>query len=70
MLRRRTCLDWFPSQDEEGFRSLGEESGEFVDKNLLNLVCLLDFNADADAVDAWLNEDFLVVIPGHCQWIQ
>jgi hypothetical protein len=36
MLRRRTCLDWFPSQDEEGFRSLGEESGEFVDKNLLN----------------------------------
>ena len=37
---------------------------------MLNFIGLLDFDADADAVDTGLNEDFLMVVSGHCQWIQ
>ena len=37
---------------------------------MLNLVCLLDLNADPDTVDAWLNKDSLVLIPGNGQGIQ
>ena len=41
-----------------------------MDKNVLDFVGLLDFDADPDAVDTWLNEDFLVIVPGHCQRVQ
>jgi hypothetical protein len=34
-------------------------------QNMLNLVCLLDLDADPDTVDAWLNKDSLVLIPGN-----
>lgn len=37
---------------------------------MLNFVGLLDFDTDADAVDTRLNEDFLMVVPGHRQWVQ
>jgi hypothetical protein len=30
---------------------------------MLNLVCLLDLDADPDTVDAWLNQDPLILIP-------
>lgn len=30
---------------------------------MLNLVCLLDLDADADAVNAWLNQDPLILVP-------
>jgi hypothetical protein len=41
-----------------------------MDKDILDLVCLLDLDADADAVDARLNEDLLVLISGDGQRIQ
>lgn len=40
-----------------------------MNKNVLDFVGLLDFDADADAVDTWLDENFLMVVPGHRQWI-
>jgi hypothetical protein len=39
-------------------------------QNMLNLVCLLDLDADPNAVDAWLNKDSLILIPGNGQGIQ
>jgi len=39
-------------------------------QNMLNLIGLLNFDADSDAVDAWLNEDFLVVVPRYGQRVQ
>lgn len=36
-----------------------------MDEDVLNLVCLLDLDADADAVDARLDQDSLVLVPGN-----
>lgn len=44
-----------------------EEAGELVDENVLNLVCLLDLDADADRVDARLDEDALVFVARNRQ---
>jgi hypothetical protein len=30
---------------------------------MLNLVCLLDLDADPDTVNAWLNQDALILVP-------
>ena len=65
MSRSLTDLYWLPSQYEESLSSLREEPGELMDEDMLNLVCLLDLNADTGAVDAWLNEDTLVLVPRH-----
>jgi hypothetical protein len=37
---------------------------------MLNLVSLLYPYADTDTVDAWLNEDFLVLVACNSQWVQ
>ena len=55
-------LHWLPAQDEERLSTLRQESCKLVDQDVLNLVCLLDLDADADTVDAGLNEDSLVLI--------
>jgi hypothetical protein len=67
---QQTYLDRFPPENEKSFGSLGEESCEFVDKNVLDFVGLLDFDAYADAVDTRLNKDLLMLVSGHRQWIQ
>ena len=67
---RASHLHGFPSQDEERFRSLGQESCEFVDQNVLNLICLLDADAHANAIHAWFNQNFLILVPGYSQRIQ
>ena len=64
------ALDGLPAEDEEGLGALGEEAGELVNKNALDLVGLLDADADANAVDAGLDEDALIFIPGHGQGVQ
>ena len=64
---RPTDLDGFPSEDEEGLGTLCQEAGELVDQDVLNLVCLLDSDADTDAVDAGLDEDTLVLITRDSQ---
>lgn len=63
----RSYLDGLPAQDEEGLGSLGQEARKLVDQNVLNLVGLLDLDADADRVDAGLDEDALVLVAGNRQ---
>lgn len=65
-----TDLDGFPSQNEERLGTLCQEASELVDQDMLNLVCLLDSDADADAVDAGLDEDALVLIAGDGQRVE
>ena len=67
---RPTDLDGFPSEDEEGLGALCQEAGELVDQDVFDLVCLLDPDADADAVDTGLDEDTLVLIAGDGQRVQ
>jgi hypothetical protein len=64
-----TCLDGLPPEDEEGLGSLGQESGKLVDQDVLDLVCLLDLDAYPYAVDAGLDEDTLVLVPGNDQGV-
>lgn len=49
------ALHWFPPQDEEVLCSHHHETHEFMAQNLLNLICLLDSDADPDGVDGALN---------------
>lgn len=39
-------------------------------QNVFYLVCLLDLDTYADAVDAWFDKDLLVFISGDDQWIE
>lgn len=64
------ALDRLPPQDKEGLGTLGQEAGKLVDKDLFNLVGLLDFDADADAVDAGLDKDTLVLVARNRQGSQ
>lgn len=63
-------LDGLSAEDEESLGPLSQESGEFVDQYVLNLVCLLDLYAHPDAVDAGFDEDSLVVVSRHSQGIE
>lgn len=56
-------LHWLPAQNEERFGSLGEEPSEFVNKNVLDLICLLDSDTYAYRIVAWLDFDLLIFIP-------
>lgn len=60
-------LHWLPTQNEERFRSLGEEPSEFVDKNVLDLICLLDSDTYANRIVAWLNLHLFIFIPADVQ---
>jgi len=55
-------LNRLSPQNEESFRSLRQEAGEFVDQNMLNLIRLLDLDADADTVYAGLDEHPFVLV--------
>ncbi len=57
-------------QYEECFGSLCQESGEFVDKYMLDLIGLFDLDTDAHTVYAWLNEHSFILIARDRQWIQ
>ena len=64
------ALNGFAAEDEEGLGALGQETGEFMNEDTLDLVGLLDADADTDAVDAGLDENTLVLVPGDGQGIQ
>lgn len=68
--RIASYLDWLPTQDKEGLRSLGQEPRELVHQDILNLVRLLYLDADANTVDAGLDEDSLVFIPGDSERVE
>jgi hypothetical protein len=63
-------LDWFPSQDEEGFCPLRQESRELVDQDMFNFVCLLDSDAHANTVHAGLNQNLFILIPRNCEGVE
>lgn len=49
--REQTHSDRFPAKNDKALRTLHEEAGELVAEDTLDLICLLDANADADTVD-------------------
>jgi hypothetical protein len=57
----------FPPQDKESLRSLRQETCELVDKDMLDLIGLLDLYADAHGVDTRLDEDALVLVSSNRQ---
>jgi hypothetical protein len=65
-----TDLDRFPPQNEEGLRTLRQESCKLMDQDMLNLIGLLDLDADTDGVDAGLNQDTLVLVARNGQGLQ
>jgi hypothetical protein len=56
-------LDRFSPKDEKSFCPLRQEPCKLVYQNMLNLVCLLDLDADPDTVNAWLDQDSLILVP-------
>ena len=57
-----THLNRFSPQDKERLRPLRQESRELMDQDILNLIRLLDLDANAHTVDAWLDQDALVLV--------
>jgi hypothetical protein len=47
---------------------LSQEPRELVHQNMLNLVGLLDLDADPDTVDTRFYKHPLVFVAGNCQW--
>ena len=47
-----------------------QEARELVHQDVLDLISLLDLDADAHGIDARLDQDFLIVIPRHGQWVE
>lgn len=70
LLLLKTYPHGFTSQYKEGLGALSQESRKFVNQDILDLVRLLDANADAHTVHAGLNENPLILIASHCQWVQ
>lgn len=55
-------LHGLPPQYEECFRSLSQEPREFMHKDILDLIGLLNLDADPYAIYAGLNEHLLVLV--------
>lgn len=70
LLIRITHLDRFPPQNKKVLSSLRQEPRKLVHQDMLNLIRLLDLDADADRVDARLDEHSFILVPGHCQRVQ
>lgn len=64
------ALHRFPPQNVERLGSLRQESRELVYQYVFNLIRLLDLYAYPHAVDTWLDEDPLVLIPRNGKWVQ
>lgn len=62
---KRTDLDRLSSQNDKRLCALHEESSEFVCEDALDLVGLLDTDAQPDAVDACLDEHPLIFVSGN-----
>lgn len=59
-------LDWLPSQDEERFGSLRQETSELVDEDVLDLVGLLDLDGYPHGIDTRFDQNSLVFVSGNC----
>lgn len=58
-------LDGLPPQNEETLRPLRQESRELMDQDILDLISLLDPNANSHRVDAGLDKDSLILVSGN-----
>ena len=63
-------LDRFPPQDNEALCSLLQEPCELVDQNVFDLICLLDLDAYAHAVDTGLDENALILVARDGEWVE
>lgn len=65
-----THLDRLSPQNQKVLGPLRQEPRKLVHQDMLNLIRLLDLDADADGVDARLDEDPFVLVPGHRERVQ
>ena len=59
-----------PPQHDEAFCSLHHEAREFVTENLLDLIRLLDFDADSDRVDGGFDVYTFIFVARDCQRVK
>ena len=65
-----TDLDRFSPQDHETLRSLHHKPRKLVTQNPLNLIRLLDLDADPDRVHRGLDKHPFVFVPGDCKGVE
>lgn len=63
-------LDSLSPQNEKGLGALGQEPGELVYENVLNLIGLLYPETDPDAVYAGLDKDPLILVARDNQGVE
>ena len=64
MKRNVADLYGLSPQYEESLRSLCQKPRKLVDQYILDLICLLYFDADSNTVDARFHQDFLILVAG------
>ena len=65
-----TNLYWLSAEDEKRFCSLGEEPCEFVHKYMLNLIRLLNLDANTHTINAGLYQNSFVFVSRDGKRIQ
>jgi hypothetical protein len=55
-------LDRLSTQNDEALRPLHQKSCKFMAENALDLICLLDLDADTDGVNRRLDEHSLIFV--------
>jgi hypothetical protein len=70
LLMRTTHLNRLPPQHKESLRPLRQEPRKLMHQDMLNLVRLLDLDADAHTVDARFDEDTLVFVSRHGKGVE
>lgn len=65
-----TDLGRLSSHHHKLLRALHQEVREFVAKNRLDFVSLLDSNTDSHAVDTGFNETFLLLVATNCHRVE
>ena len=63
-------LDWFSPQNHETLRSLHHEPRKLVTQNPLNLIRLLDLDADPDRVHRGFDKHPFVFVSGDCKGVE
>lgn len=60
--RNVVALHGLAAEDKEVLSTSRQEAGELTNQNLLDFICLLDADRHPDRIDAWLDEDSLILI--------
>ena len=70
MSKTSTHFDRFSPQNHEAVRPLHHKPRKLVTQNPLNLIRLLDLDADPDRVYRGFDKHPLVLIPGDCKGVE